>query len=152
MFRFIDEKESIQQQLKLFKDCNAPCIVFAEVSGSVAGDPNKPLSSRPKMDRDEWKKFCNKINEVGKYLHDHNMPLAYHHHMGTVIETEEETTRLLENTDEKIKLILDTGHMLFAGGSSIKILNDYKERIIHIIAPPWSLTVILCLQKRHATD
>ena len=98
----------------------------------MAGDPNKPLSSRPKMDRDEWKKFCNKINEVGKYLHDHNMPLAYHHHMGTVIETEEETTRLLENTDEKIKLILDTGHMLFAGGSSIKILNDYKERIIHI--------------------
>ena len=127
-----EEISLIQEQLKLFKDCNAPCIVFAEVSGSVAGDPNKPLSSRPKMDRDEWKKFCNKINEVGKYLHDHNMPLAYHHHMGTVIETEEETTRLLENTDDKIKLILDTGHMLFAGGSSIKILNDYKERIIHI--------------------
>ena len=127
-----EEISLIQEQLKLFKDCNAPCIVFAEVSGSVAGDPNKPLSSRPKMDRDEWKKFCNKINEVGKYLYDHNMPLAYHHHMGTVIETEEETTRLLENTDEKIKLILDTGHMLFAGGSSIKILNDYKERIIHI--------------------
>ena len=40
------------------------------------------------------------------------MPLAYHHHMGTVIETEEDTIRLLENTHDSVKLTLDTGHML----------------------------------------
>ena len=122
----------IQEQLKLFKDCNAPCIVFAEVSGSVAGDPKKALSNRPQMDKDDWVKFCKKINEIGKYLEEQNMPLAYHHHMGTVIETEEDTTRLLENTNEQVKLILDTGHMLFAGGNSIKMANDYRERIVHI--------------------
>ena len=36
-----EEKSIIQAQLKLFKDCNSPCIVFAEVSGSIQGDPNK---------------------------------------------------------------------------------------------------------------
>ena len=36
-----EEKYLIQDQLKLFKDCNSPCMVFAEVSGSIQGDPNR---------------------------------------------------------------------------------------------------------------
>ena len=127
-----DEKKSIQEQLKLFKDCDAPCIVFDEVSGSIQGDPNRKLSSRPQMDKDEWKKFCEKISEMGKYLEDQGMPLAYHHHMGTVIETQKDTERLLENTGDEVKLTLDTGHMLFAGGNSIKVISDYKERLAHV--------------------
>ena len=65
-----EEKNVIQAQLKLFKDCNAPCIVFAEVSGSIQGDPNKKLSTRPKMNLEESKKYYEKISEMGKYLHD----------------------------------------------------------------------------------
>jgi len=127
-----EEIDAIQEQLKLFQDCKAPCIVFAEVSGSIAGDPSKPLSSRPQMDKDEWTNFCKKISEMGKYLEDQNMPLAYHHHMGTVIETEKDTQRLLDNTVDQVKLILDTGHMLFADGNSIRLAENYKERIVHI--------------------
>ena len=41
-------------------------------------------------------------------------------HMGTIIETEEDTVRLLENTHDSVKLTLDTGHMLFAQGDSFK--------------------------------
>ena len=127
-----EEIDAIQEQLKLFQDCKASCIVFAEVSGSIAGDPSKPLSSRPQMDKDEWTNFCKKISEMGKYLEDQNMPLAYHHHMGTVIETEKDTQRLLDNTADQVKLILDTGHMLFADGNSIRLAENYKERIVHI--------------------
>ena len=127
-----EEKESINEQLKLFKECNAPCIVFAEVSGSIQGDPNRKLSTRPQMENEEWKKFCEKISEMGKYLQDEGMPLAYHHHMGTVIETQKDTERLLENTDDSVKLTLDTGHMLFAKGDSKKILDNFKERLHHI--------------------
>ena len=127
-----DEMENIRTQLDLFKDCNAPCIVFAEVTNSIQADELKPLSKRPRLDKDDWKKFCEKINEVGKRLDGENMPLAYHHHMGTVIETEEDIVRLLENTHDSIKLTLDTGHMLFAQGDSLKILNDFSERLIHM--------------------
>ena len=121
-----------QSQLDLFKDCNAACIVFAEVSGSIQGDPNRKLSTRPQMDNDEWSSFCKKLSEMAKFLEGEGMPLAYHHHMGTVIETQEDTIRLLENTDESVKLTLDTGHMLFAQGNSKKILEDFSSRIIHI--------------------
>ena len=127
-----EEIELIQDQLKLFQDCKAPCIVFAEVSDSIAGDPKRPLSTRPKMTNDEWINYCKKISEIGKYLEDQGMPLAYHHHMGTVIETQQDTERLLENTSDQVKLILDTGHMLFAGGNSIEVANNFKERIIHV--------------------
>ena len=127
-----EEKKSIQEQLNLFKDCDAPCIVFAEVSGSIQGDPNRKLSTRPQMERDEWQKFCEKISELGKYLEDEGMPLAYHHHMGTVIETQKDTERLIENTHESVKLTLDTGHMLFAKGDSKSILQNYHERILHV--------------------
>ena len=127
-----EEKNLIQAQLKLFKDCESPCIVFAEVSGSIQGDPTRKLSTRPKMSLDEAKEYYAKISEMGKYLEDEGMPLAYHHHMGTVIETEEDTIRLLENTDDSVKLTLDTGHMLFAQGNSLKILKDFSERLIHM--------------------
>ena len=127
-----EEKNAIQEQLTLFKDCKSPCIVFAEVSGSIQGDPNKKLSTRHQMDNDEWKSFCKKISEMGKYLEDEGMPLAYHHHMGTVIETQKDTERLMENTHESVKLTLDTGHMLFAQGDSKKIINDFCERLKHV--------------------
>ena len=81
------------------------------------------------MDENEWKIFCQKISELGKYLEDQEMPLAYHHHMGTVIETQNDTERLMENTHESVNLTLDTGHMLFAKGDSQKILENYKDRI-----------------------
>jgi inosose dehydratase len=84
------------------------------------------------MDNDEWNSFCNKLSEMGKFLEGEGVPLAYHHHMGTVIETHEDTIRLLENTDDSVKLTLDTGHMLFAQGNSKKILEDFNSRIIHI--------------------
>ena len=127
-----EEKKLIQEQLKLFKDCKSPCIVFAEVSGSIQGDPSRKLSSRPQMDSDEWKSFCNKISEMGKFLEDQGMPLAYHHHMGTVIETQKDTERLMDNTNDSVKLTLDTGHMLFAKGDSKMIFENYSSRLHHI--------------------
>ena len=127
-----DEKNLIKGQLQLFKDCQAPCIVFAEVSGSIQSDPNRRLSTRPQMASDEWKKYCYKISEMGKYLEDQGMPLAYHHHMGTIIETQKDTERLLDNTHESVKLTLDTGHMFFAKGKSVKIIEDYKTRLKHV--------------------
>ena len=127
-----EEMENIRAQLDLFKDCNAPCIVFAEVTNSIQADEKKPLSKRPKLDKDDWKKFCEKINEVGKRLNGENMPLAYHHHMGTVIQSHEDTERLMNETNDTVKLTIDTGHMLFAGGNSLKIIRDFKEKIVHV--------------------
>ena len=127
-----EEFKLMRKQMDLFKDCKSPCMVFAEVTNSVQGDPKTPLSKKPKLSEDEWKLLISRINEISKMMLDENMPLAYHHHMGTVIETEDETRRLIESTSDSVKLLIDTGHMLFAGGNSIKLTEDFMERIIHV--------------------
>jgi len=127
-----DEFSLMKNQLKLFKDCKSPCMVFAEITNSVQGDPNIPLSKRPKLSKDDWNKLVLRINEISKMMIDENMPLAYHHHMGTVIETEDETSRLMESTIDSVKLLIDTGHMLFAQGNSIKLVNKFSEKLIHV--------------------
>ena len=127
-----EEFDLMRNQLNLFKDCKAPCMVFAEVTDSVQGDPSAPLSKRPKLNEDVWKKFIFRINEISKMMIDEGIPLAYHHHMGTVIETENETTRLIESTNDNVKLLIDTGHMFFAKGNSIKLAKNFSERLIHV--------------------
>ena len=127
-----EEFKLMREQMDLFKDCKSPCMVFAEVTNSVQGDPKTPLSKKPKLSEDEWKLLISRINEISKMMIDENIPLAYHHHMGTVIETEDETRRLIESTNDSVKLLIDTGHMLFAGGNSIKLTEDFMERIIHV--------------------
>ena len=127
-----EEFKLMREQMDLFKDCKSPCMVFAEITNSVQGDPKTPLSKKPKLSEDDWKFFISRINEISKMMIDENMPLAYHHHMGTVIETEDETRRLIESTRDSVKLLIDTGHMLFAGGNSIKLTEDFMERIIHV--------------------
>jgi inosose dehydratase len=127
-----DEFSLMKAQLNLFKECKSPCMVFAEITNSVQGDPKTPLSQRPKLSNDDWVKLISRINEISKMMVDENMPLAYHHHMGTVIETENETRRLMESTVDSVKLLIDTGHMLFAQGNSIKLANEFSQKLIHV--------------------
>ncbi len=56
-----DEIENLRGQLNLFKDCKAPCIVFAEVTDSIQGDEKIPLSKRPQLEKDDWVTYCKKI-------------------------------------------------------------------------------------------
>ena len=127
-----EEYVLMREQMNLFKDCKSPCMVFAEITNSIQGDPKTPLSKKPKLSKDEWKLLIARINEISKMMINEGMPLAYHHHMGTVIETESETRRLIENTKDDVKLLIDTGHMLFAGGDFIKLTEDFIDRIVHV--------------------
>ena len=127
-----DEILIMKDQLNLFKECNAPCMVVAEVSGSIQGQVKIPLSKRPILNTDEWKILYSKINEISKYMADNGVPLAYHHHMGTVVQSQEDTERLIDNTSDTVKLLIDTGHMMFAGGDFVKIAKDYSSRLHHV--------------------
>ena len=122
----------MKKQLNLFKECNAPCMVLAEVSGSIQGEVKIPLSKRPILNSEEWKILYNRINEIGKYMEDNGVPLAYHHHMGTVVQSQEDTERLIDNTSDAVKLLIDTGHMMFAGGDFAKIAKNYSTRLHHV--------------------
>ncbi len=128
-----DEIKAVQDHLALLKGLGCTAMVFAEVSGCVHGDRNTALSKRPVIKSEaEWKTFGERMTEVGKYLKTQGMTIAYHHHMGTVVETEAEIDKLMAVTGPEVGLLLDTGHLTFAGGDPVAVAKRHTKRIVHI--------------------
>ena len=58
--------------------------------------------------------------------------MTYHHHMGTVVETEREIDLLMRHTGQAVGLLLDTGHLTFAGGDVRRDDAKQGQRINHV--------------------
>lgn len=65
---------------------------------------------------------------------------AFHHHMGTRVQTPAEIERLLDGTD--VALLVDTGHLTAAGGDPVQALHDWGERVRHVHLKDVSLAVL----------
>ena len=127
-----EEWVALQDHLNLLKLVKADVFVFADVSGSIQSDPNIPLSRRPNLDKDEWSSYCEKINELSNMLMDEGIPMSYHEHMGTLIQTEEDVDKFISLTNDNTFLLYDTGHLMFAQADYEKVLKNYITRINHI--------------------
>ena len=126
-----DEIKALQPHLTLLKALGSTAMVFCEVSRCVHGDRKVPLSKRPKLAEKEWKPFTQHLDEVASYLRDQGVPMAYHHHMGTVIQAEDEVDRMMDST-KHVGLLLDTGHLTYAGGDPMRALKRHAKRINHV--------------------
>ena len=127
-----DEITAITQQVEQFIALNAPCIVYAECSNTIQGDIKTPVNNRPKMTYDEIMVYGRKLSEVAKWAADKNMPMAYHHHMGSIIESEADVDALMKASSDELKLCFDTGHLLFGGGDVMATLDRWSHRIHHV--------------------
>lgn len=124
------EKERIEQQLQFFKAADAPCIVYGEVSGSVQSRRDKALSQKPVIDETEMALYGRKVSDFAEYCEKQGMPLSYHHHMGAVVENETELDLLMKHSS--IPLLFDAGHMAFAGGDNMRVIDNHHKRITHV--------------------
>ena len=127
-----DEWFYMQEQIKLLQFVGASVFIFADISGSIQSEKEKKLSTRPKLNKDEWIEYCNKISEISNRLQDVGLPMSYHAHMGTIIQTEEDIEKFLEYSSKNTYLLYDTGHIKFAQGNLNRILVKFIERINHI--------------------
>ena len=127
-----EEIAALQDHAGLLAALGCTAMVFAEGTGSVHGRLGVPLSSRPKLADDGWAGFGEALTEVAEHLAGRGMRLAYHHHMGTVCETEAEIDRLMRVTGPAVGLLLDTGHLTYAGGDVLGVARRYAHRIVHV--------------------
>ncbi len=72
------------------------------------------------------------MTEMGRRMAARGLRLAYHHHMGTVIQTEAEIDRLMAETGPEVGLLLDTGHLAYAGGDPLRAARRHVARIAHV--------------------
>ncbi|MHA6692799.1 myo-inosose-2 dehydratase [Devosia sp. A449] len=122
----------IQPMIELFKAVDAPCIVYGEVGRSIQGKREIPLAQKPKLGDDEMRAYARKLTEFGEWCADQGMPLAYHHHMAAVVETEPELDAFMRYSGAGIPLLLDAGHLAFAGGDVLRAIDNHHARISHV--------------------
>jgi inosose dehydratase len=118
--------------IELFKAVNAPCIVYGETGRSIQGDQSKPLATKARLSEDEMKPYARKVTEFGEWCAEQGMPLSFHHHMATVVETEAELDLFMKYSGAGIPLLLDAGHMAFAGGDVLRCIDNHHKRITHV--------------------
>ncbi|MEN8709909.1 MAG: myo-inosose-2 dehydratase [Paracoccaceae bacterium] len=129
---FAQECEATRGQVEQFIALNAPCIVYAECSNTVQGLMDVPVNNRPKLERDEVRTYGAKLSELAKWMADQGMPMAYHHHMGSIIESEDDVNWLMDGSSDALRLCFDTGHLLFGGGDVMATLDRWGDRIHHV--------------------
>lgn len=127
-----DEIAAIRQQVAQFVALSAPCLVYAECSNTVQGNIATPVNNRPKLPRAEIMAYGAKLSEVAKWMQDQGMVLAYHHHMGSMIEDQEDIDALMEGSSPEVTLLFDTGHLHFGGADVLGTLRKWGDRVRHV--------------------
>ena len=124
------EKDRIAEQLEFFKQAAAPCIVYGEVARSIQGAQHTPLNQKPEITAAEMASYARKVSDFAAWCARQGMPIAYHPHMGAVVETEAEIDLFMRHSS--VPLLLDTGHVFFAGGDVLRVIENHHARIIHV--------------------
>ena len=141
------EKDQAFDQLNLFKDLGASCLAYGETAGTIQNVRHAALDTKIKIHHEDFKEYGKKLTAFAEYCAEFNMPISFHHHMGTAIETEEELDNLMNNTGEAVQLLFDTGHMTFARGNSVNVIKKYAKRINHVHTKDIRSEVINSLDK-----
>jgi inosose dehydratase len=123
------EIEAMEDHLVLLAGMGCQVMVFADVSGA---DAKLPMSTRPQLTDSQWSQFAERLTAVAEHLAGRGVAMAYHHHMGTVIQTDDEVDRLMDMTGPAVGLLLDTGHLAYAGAESVSVIRRHASRINHV--------------------
>src|SRR5215469_3121496 len=120
-----EEIAVIENHRALLAAMGCAVLVYAETTGSIAADRTRRLSSRPRLGAADWRDLGRRLSEFAEQLSRRGIRLAYHHHMGTVVENEAEIDRLMASTGNSVILLLDTGHLVFAGADPARLARRY---------------------------
>jgi inosose dehydratase len=128
------ELRHLRPHLDLLKAMGSDVLVFAETSNAIHGDRAKPLSQRPVMTADQWVLFGKRVTEVAEQTLSEGVRLAYHHHMGTIVQSEADIDAFMASTGSAVHLLLDTGHATWGGANPAVLARRYRQRISHVHA------------------
>lgn len=132
---FEEVEAEFRAQLAFLKAMGSKIIGASEQSYSVQGQMETPVfGHKYVMNDEEWNTLCTGLNKLGKIAkEEYGISLTFHHHMGTVVQTAEETERLMEGTDpEYVSLLFDSGHFTYCGEDAVAMVKKYVNRIKHV--------------------
>jgi inosose dehydratase len=78
----------------------------------------------------DWARLAEDVGRAAELAPRRGFEPTFHPHMGTRVQTPAEIDEVLERTD--VGLLLDTGHLVAAGGDPVQALWDWGERVKHL--------------------
>lgn len=124
---------SFRAELDYLQALGAEVIGPSEQTRSCQGQPVSVFADKPEFSNEEFKRLTTGLDELGKIARNEGLRLAYHHHMGTGVQTVAETERLLNDTNpEAVYLLFDSGHFAFAGEDPAGALEKFISRVGHV--------------------
>ena len=125
--------ENFRGQMAFIKEMGGTDVVVAELGHAVHQQPVFVLANKPVYSDEQWGRMVEGLNRLGRMAAEDDMRLCYHHHMGTGVQTRDEVDRLMGDTDpEVVHLLLDTGHLYWAGDDPLDMARAHADRIKHV--------------------
>ena len=129
-----DEIAAVQDHLAKLKANGCKVCIVCECSNTVHGKPDVAVNDRPRLSDAEMAEFGRRMEEFAAYLAGEGITLAYHHHMGSVVETPAEIDAFMAATGPATHLLFDAGHCTFGGGNPEEVLARHVGRVAHFHA------------------
>jgi inosose dehydratase len=128
------EIKSLDAFIDFVKAAGGDHINACECSNTVHGNDAVPVNDRPIMTDAEWERFSKGYETLSAHAAKRGMPMGYHHHMGTIIESAADIDRFMAMAGPQTRLLLDTGHAYFGGADPAEVARKYMDRVTHIHA------------------
>jgi inosose dehydratase len=126
--------EELHATLDLFGPMTSARPVLCDAGGPerIANPGRGGEDPSLRLNESRWRVLVDGVARAADAARSRGFEPVFHHHTSTYVESVEEIDRLLEETD--VPLLLDSGHLLVAGGDPLQALTDWGERIeaIHV--------------------
>lgn len=127
-----EEIEALRPHLSLLQSLGSEVFVIAETSNAVHGERAIPLLRSPQLNDEQWRVFGARLTHVAEFIRSEGLRFAYHHHLGTAVESQAELDRFLASTGDSVGLTLDSGHAALGGIDPLDVIRTTPDRIAHV--------------------
>jgi inosose dehydratase len=126
------EFAAIEPHLTLLRDFGCKVVVYADTSGRPHDGGFPPVSQRPALSDADWPTYGRKVTALAERMAAFGVRMAFHHHMGTIVQSDADIDQLMAGTGEAAGLLFDTGHCKFGGGDPAALLERHIARVVHV--------------------
>lgn len=102
----------------------AGVVVLAAFTGVDGYD------ARPVLDDAGWSVMLANLDRITDRATERGVIACVHPHVGTMVETGEETERVLAGS--RVGLCVDTGHLLVGGADPVALTEQHTDRVVHV--------------------
>jgi inosose dehydratase len=118
-----DPLPDVERAMEGLVAARASTVVIAAATGQDGYD------DRPVLDDSGWSTLLGNLDRITDAAAARGLVATLHPHVGTMVESGEETARVLAGS--RIGLCLDTGHLLIGGGDPVAVAQQHPGRIAH---------------------